>query len=138
MVSVFVIVSNFLINRVGKVGPSSHSSVSIPETSAASHTDQGKEAQWINHKANKVQNIQLVELLFVIIIIIIIIIIVIIIIIYIILIVIVRVVSKLLQIPYSKWYVPLSAFFTKTCWFLLYILNWAMKNLHKVVKFCRV
>ena len=45
MVSVFVIVSNFLVNRVGKVGPSSHSSVSIPETSAASHTDQGKEAQ---------------------------------------------------------------------------------------------
>jgi len=41
---VFVIVSNFFINRVGKVGPSSHSSVSIPETSAASHTDQGKEA----------------------------------------------------------------------------------------------
>ena len=81
MVSVFVIVSNFFINRVGKVGPSSHSSVGIPETSAASHTDQGKEAQWINHKANKVQNIQLVELLFVIIIIIIIIIITIIIII---------------------------------------------------------
>ena len=75
MVSVFVIVSNFFINRVGKVGPSSHSSVGIPETSAASHTDQGKEAQWVNHKANKVQNIQLVELLFVIIIIIIIIII---------------------------------------------------------------
>ena len=74
MVSVFVIVSNFFINRVGKVGPSSHSSVGIPETSAASHTDQGKEAQWVNHKANKVQNIQLVELLFVIIIIIIIII----------------------------------------------------------------
>lgn len=72
MVSVFVIVSNFFINRVGKVGPSSHSSVGIPETSAASHTDQGKEAQWVNHKANKVQNIQLVELLFVIIIIIII------------------------------------------------------------------
>ena len=71
MVSVFVIVSNFFINRVGKVGPSSHSSVGIPETSAASHTDQGKEAQWVNHKANKVQNIQLVELLFVIIIIII-------------------------------------------------------------------
>lgn len=68
MVSVFVIVSNFFINRVGKVGPSSHSSVGIPETSAASHTDQGKEAQWVNHKANKVQNIQLVELLFVIII----------------------------------------------------------------------
>ena len=45
MVSVFVIVSNFFVNRVGKVGPSSHSSVSIPETSAASHTDQGKEAQ---------------------------------------------------------------------------------------------
>ena len=75
MVSVFVIVSNFFINRVGKVGPSSHSSVGIPETSAASHTDQGKEAQWVNHKANKVQNIQLIELLFVIIIIIIIIII---------------------------------------------------------------
>ena len=73
MVSVFVIVSNFFINRVGKVGSSSHSSVGIPETSAASHTDQGKEAQWVNHKANKVQNIQLVELLFVIIIIIIII-----------------------------------------------------------------
>ena len=72
MVSVFVIVSNFFINRVGKVGPSSHPSVGIPETSAASHTDQGKEAQWVNHKANKVQNIQLVELLFVIIIIIII------------------------------------------------------------------
>ena len=71
MVSVFVIMSNFFINRVGKVGPSSHSSVGIPETSAASHTDQGKEAQWVNHKANKVQNIQLVELLFVIIIIII-------------------------------------------------------------------
>ena len=80
MVSVFVIVSNFSINRVGKVGPSSHSSVSIPETSAASHTDQGKEAQSINHKANKVQNTQLIELLFVIIIIIFIIIIIIIII----------------------------------------------------------
>ena len=85
MVSVFVIVSNFFINRVGKVGPSSHSSVGIPETSAASHTDQGKEAQWVNHKANKVQNIQLVELLFVIIIIIIIIIIITIIIIILIL-----------------------------------------------------
>ena len=80
MVSVFVIVSNFFINRVGKVGPSSHSSVGIPETSAASHTDQGKEAQWVNHKANKVRNIQLVELLFVVIIIIINIIIIIIII----------------------------------------------------------
>ena len=85
MVSVFVIVSNFFINRVGKVGPSSHSSVGIPETSAASHTDQGKEAQWVNHKANKVQNIQLVELLFVIIIIIIIIINIIIILVYILL-----------------------------------------------------
>ena len=35
----------YFYNRVGQVGPSSHSSVGIPETSAASHTDQGKEAQ---------------------------------------------------------------------------------------------